>query len=141
MKGQKKNAMKVVNITMKQMNLCLTIKYFDQHIMRIKTQYSEMKNLKENLPDNHCIVYMDVSEHYSCKSVQEIQSAYWNQTAVTLHPVVVHYRKAGSDKIQHKSYVFISDEMGNNSNTVIAITDKVVPSIEDLLPGVTWVHY
>lgn len=144
-KGQKKSVMKVVNITMKpdefMSHLKTQIEDFDQHVIRIKTQYSEMKNLKENLPDNHCIIHMDFSENYSCKSVQEIQSAYWNQTAVTLHPVVVYYRKDGSDKIQHKSYVFISDEMGHNANTVLAITDKLVPTIKDLIPGVTWVHY
>ena len=84
---------------------------------------------------------MDVSEHYSCKSAHEIQSAYSNHTTVTLHSVIVFYRKAGSDKIQHKNNVFILDGMGHNANTVIAITDKVVPAIKYLLPVVTWVHY
>lgn len=31
--------------------------------------------------------------------------------------------------------------MGHNANTVLAMTDKLVPTIKDRIPGVTWVHY
>jgi hypothetical protein len=46
MKGQRKNVMKVVNITMKQDEIMSHLK---TQIIRIKTQYSEMKNLKKEL--------------------------------------------------------------------------------------------
>jgi hypothetical protein len=49
----------------------------------------------------YLLVQMDFAENYSCKSVEEIQTAYWNQTGVTLHPVVVYYKKNG--ETQHKS--------------------------------------
>jgi hypothetical protein len=49
---------------------------------------------------------MDFAENYSCKSVEEIQTAYWNQTGVTLHPVVVYYKKNG--ETQHKMTNFFS---------------------------------
>jgi hypothetical protein len=64
-------------------------------IQRVYKQYEEIKRLKENLPTNHLLVQMDFAENYSCKSVEEIQTAYWNQSGVTLHPVVVYYKKNG----------------------------------------------
>jgi hypothetical protein len=68
---------------------------------------------------------MDFAENYSCKSVEEIQTAYWNQTGVTLHPVVVYYRKNG--ETQHKSYVVVSDEMSHSPSTS-GLADTSIPS-------------
>lgn len=66
---------------------------FKGHVNRVYKQYEEIKRLKDNLPTNHLLVQMDFTEIYSCKSVDEIQTAYWNQTGVTLHLVVVYYKK------------------------------------------------
>ena len=59
-----------------------------------------MKHLKENVLYDHCIVHMDFTENYTCKTVQEIQSAYWNQTNVTLQLIVITTRK-----LDLKSYI------------------------------------
>lgn len=100
-----------------------------------------MKQLKEKLPATHCIVHMDFAENFSCKSVQEIQSAYWNQTSVTVHPIVVYYKLNGSDEMSHKSIVVISDEMGHNAATVLTIIDKLVPELKSLDPELSHIHY
>jgi peptidyl-tRNA hydrolase len=97
---------------------------FKGHVNRVYKQYEEIKRLKENLPTNHLLVQMDFAENYSCKSVEEIQTAYWNQTGVTLHPVVVYYKKNG--ETQHKSYVVVSDEMSHSPSTVHAFIDKLM---------------
>ncbi|VDI54169.1 Hypothetical predicted protein [Mytilus galloprovincialis] len=148
-KGRTKMTMKVVDSTVdksgfsqkwiyssfrKQMN------EFKDHVTRIQTQYAQMKELKINLPKNHCIVHMDFAENYQCKSVEEIQSAYWNQTSVTIHPVVVYY-KVDEDELLHKSIVVISDEMGHNSATVLSIIDLIIPENKQLLPTVECIHY
>jgi hypothetical protein len=49
---------------------------FKGHVNRVYKQYEEIKRLKENLPTNHLLVQMDFVENYSCKSVEEIQTAY-----------------------------------------------------------------
>ena len=36
------------------------------------------------------MVQMDFAEDYKCHSQNEMESAYWNATQVTLHPTVVH---------------------------------------------------
>lgn len=66
--GQKKSVMKVVNSDMTKEEFVAHVtkqsNEFEEHVSRIKTQYSEMKTLKMNLPENHCIVHMDFSENY-----------------------------------------------------------------------------
>ena len=100
-----------------------------------------MKRLKENLPANHCIVHMDFSENFSCKSVKKIHSAYWNQTSVTLHPIVIYYKLDELNKMFHKSIVVISDEMGHNAPTVLTINDKLISEVKGLNPELTYIHY
>lgn len=75
---------------------------------------------------------MDFAENYSCMSVEEIQTAYWN------HPVVVYYKK--NRETQHKSYV-VSDEMSHSPCTVHAIIDKPIPELKLLSPELACSHY
>ena len=35
---------------------------------------------------------MGFVEDYRCRAQQEVQSAYWNTSQVTLHPAVVYYK-------------------------------------------------
>jgi hypothetical protein len=61
---------------------------FQQHVsIRVRTQYQAPTYLKDNLPHENAIVQMDFAENFSCCSAAELQSAYWNSSAVTLHPV------------------------------------------------------
>ena len=111
------------------------VEEFSEHVSRIRIEYQEMKCLKDSLPPNHCIVHMDFSENYSCKSVEEIQSAYWNQTGFTLHPAVIYYRTAQPEELKHKSVVFVSDKMAHSSTTVLTITDKLIPEVKLMNPA------
>ena len=66
---------------------------------------------------------MDFAENYVCKSNEEIQSAYWNMTAVTLHPIVVYFMNTEA-KLEHVSFVVVSDEISHSAITVHAIKAK-----------------
>lgn len=83
---------------------------------------------------------MDFTENYACKSIEEIQSAYWNQCAVTLHPVVIYFKSITSD-LKHNSILKVSDEKGHNSNAVLTFLYKIVPDIKKCLSNVRKVHY
>ena len=63
---------------------------FDKHVKRVKRQYGEIDRLKESLGKDEVILHMDFAENYLCKSMDEVQSAYWSQTAITLHPIVIY---------------------------------------------------
>ena len=112
---------------------------FREHVRRLNAQYDQIRHRKETLPEHHIVLQMDSSENYSCSSADEIQSGYWNKTQVTLHPIVAYFKHDG--KAQHKSFVVVSDEVGHNTNTVIAIITKIVPEINALDEEVSHIHY
>lgn len=57
---------------------------------RVKEQYFALRESKANLPDTHLAIQMDFAENFTCFAMNEIQSAYFNATSVTLHPIVVY---------------------------------------------------
>lgn len=72
---------------------------------------------------------MDFAENFTCTSAEEVQSAYWNSSAVTLHPVVTYYR-AEDESLTHDNYVFVSDDLAHNFGTVFAILDQLMPKMK-----------
>ncbi len=62
--------------------------------------------LKENLREDTVLVQMDFSEIFSCQVAEEIQLAYCNPGAVSLHPVVTYFRKA--EDLKHRNVIFVS---------------------------------
>ncbi|KAK3610439.1 hypothetical protein CHS0354_016616 [Potamilus streckersoni] len=52
---------------------------FRNHVKRGKVQYQEIRNLRENLPENEVMLWMDFAENFVCTSVEAVQSLYWNQ--------------------------------------------------------------
>ena len=144
-KGKKKMVMRIVSCTMKRDEFLKfmeeQIKDFTQHVYRVRRQYEECLNIKQNLPKDEVIIQMDFAENYSCKGVDEIQSAYWNQTGVTLHPVVIYHKDDDSDDMKHESRVIVSDEMSHNSSVVLTFVDCIIPEIKKNIPNLRKVHY
>lgn len=143
-KGKKKMIMKVVSMTMTKEQFLQYMKQqindFTEHVYRVRRQYGESMKIKSNLAVDEVVVTMDFAENYACKSLNEIQSAYWNQNAVTLHPVVLYYKNECGE-LKHKSMVVVSDEMGHNSSTVLTFIDRVVPEVKKYVPTVKKIHY
>ena len=82
---------------------------------------------------------MDFAENYACRSSEEIQSAYVNQTGVMVHPVVVYYKQDNYHK--HTRIVIVSDTLAHNAQTVVTFIDNIVPEIKKLVPNVKVCHY
>ena len=82
---------------------------------------------------------MDFAEDYRCRSQEEIQSAYWSQTQVTIHPVVEYFRK--EEKLHHQSFVFFSDEPRHDAKFVFALLRSLVPQVNSLIPELAYIHY
>ena len=113
---------------------------FRQHVARVKQQFQALSECKKTLPAGECIVQMDFAENYVCVPLEEVQSGYWSQDGVTLHPIVVYYRD-NNNELAHQSMVVVSDEKGHNSTTVVAILRKVIPRLQELVPQLSRVHY
>jgi hypothetical protein len=52
--------------------------------------------------------------------MEEVQSAYWNQSMVTIRLVVIYYKSIedGKETLHHKSFTIISDELSHTASTV-----------------------
>ena len=143
-KGKKKNVMRIVE-SEKQKDQFMNILEdmtadFQGHVKRIKTQFTELKALKQNLKYDEVILLMDFAENYNCKSCEEIQSAYWNQTAVTIHPQIFYYMEEESQSLKHQSIITVSDELGHNTSTVHAMMDLIIPEIKAVIPQMKKLH-
>ena len=93
---------------------------FLKHIRRVKLQYLALRELKMNLPDTDLIIQMDFAKNFTCSAMDEIQSAYFDATAVTLHPIVLYFKNELSE-IDHKNFIFVSDINHQNASAVLAI--------------------
>lgn len=83
---------------------------FDAHVKRVAKQYEEIKHMKANLPVHEMITQLDFAENYSCRFMEEVQSAYFNQSSVTLHPVVAYFHSPGINTLNHRSFITVSNE-------------------------------
>jgi hypothetical protein len=110
------------------------------HVQRVTQQYKSVKQMKDVLPENHILIQMDFSENYSCQTMEEIQSAYWNASMVTLHPTIIYFKDC-DDKLCHKSLVFVSEVLHHNAAMVSAILKSVVKIAKEYVPDVKQIHF
>ena len=87
---QKRKSVDVIRSTIEYTEgFKVDFKLFNEHSARAKEQFEQLRHLKLDLPSSHVIAQMDFSQNYPYQAVEEIQSAYWDQSEqVTLHPVV-----------------------------------------------------
>ena len=131
-KGKNTKKMKIVTETLNRSEFLKRIiddvHNFRSHVFHISCQFKGQRNLKENLPSNHTYIHMDFAKDYKCRSQNEVQSAYWGQTQVTIHPVLMYYKK--NEKLEHKSYVFISNESRHDAVFVYTLIQKLIPLLK-----------
>lgn len=74
-----------------------------KHVFVAKCQLHQIRELKQNLEEGEAVLQEDFSENFYVKYQDEIMSAHWVTTGVTLFTAVVS-TSSGS-----KSYVVVSD--------------------------------
>jgi hypothetical protein len=85
---------------------------------------------------------MDFVENYVCSYSEEIQSAYFSKTAVTVHPCVIYFVTDDHEaKLEHRSFVILSDDRNHDASTVLAFLDKIVQKIKSIVPHVQCINY
>lgn len=112
---------------------------FRNHVERVKIQYHEMRKLRENLPENEIVLWMDFAENFICTSVEAVQSSYWNQAMVSLHTMVVYFPKSQGQRLQ--SFVAVSDVLSHNATVVYTILRKLIPMLKATYPTLRTIHY
>lgn len=92
------------------------------------------------MPAGHIIVQMDFVENFTCQSLDEIQSAYWNATSITLNPVVAYHRDENRD-LEHRNFVFVPNVNHHNVTAVLAILRKLTVAVKETFTDATMIHY
>ena len=98
-----------------------------------------MRKLRDNLPEDNIVVWMDFAENFLCTSVETVQSFYWNQAMVSLHTMVVYFSKSQAQRLQ--SFVAISDVLTHNATAVYTILKKLIPILKETDPTLRTIHY
>ena len=57
-----------------------------------------MVDCKKQLQPDELMMVMDYSENYSCHFQHEVQSAFFEPTQVTIHPMMLYYKKKIQDQ-------------------------------------------
>lgn len=139
-----KDRMRIVDIQLSKTEFITAMKKefdtFVTHVKRVSEQYKAVKQMKDALPENHVLVQMDFSENYNCQTMEEIQSAYWNSSMVTLHPTIIYYKNT-SGNLCHKSLVFVSEVLHHNAAMVSAIVNDVVGISKEYVTDLKQVHF
>ena len=97
-----------------------------------KAQAMYLKDLKNSLDTESCIILGDFSENFSVLVQDAVQGQHWDNTQATLHPFVVYHLQ--SEVMKSISLCVISDCMNHNTNTVHAFQTVVTDWLKPLLP-------
>lgn len=142
--GRKRMKIVTVEVTREEFKTLLMkeVKEFAEHVARVRAQFEANQQLKKSLLLGECVVQMDFAQNYVCQNMDEIQSAYWTNASVTLHPVVIWWKDdQHPSQLKTKSYVFVSDVNHHNTAAVFTILSKLIPKIKQTVNGLKKIHY
>ena len=109
------------------------------HSYIAKCQSKYLQRRKEEVGLDTVIAIGDFAENYTFVVQDEVQSFHWSKQYCTLHPVVLYYKE--DDKLQHRSFCFLSDDLEHDTCFVHEIQGKVTCYIRQDLPDVDNVEY
>lgn len=72
--------------------------------------------------------------------MEEVQSAYWNTSMVSLHTMVAYFPGDRAPR-NLQSYVAVSDVISHNATAVYDILKKIMPIIKEDYPVTKKIHY
>ena len=84
------------------------------------------RSAKDNLKTVNFVVTLDFSENFAFVVQESVQGFHRNNNQATVHPFVIYHKNNKTNKIEHVSYVGISDCLNHNTNAVHMFTKKLV---------------
>ena len=62
------------------------------HVYVMRHQYTQFQNLKKSCGEDECVMVIDFSKNYNCKSAAEVQSAHFgcSNLQVSLHTGAIY---------------------------------------------------
>lgn len=83
---------------------------------------------------------MDFAGDYKYRSEIQVQSTYWSQIQITIHPVIMHYNKKNG-KLKCKSFEFVSNESRHDAVFVYILIQKLITLLKATVPNLEMIHY
>jgi len=108
------------------------------YVSKIQSQF--MKEIKERLPENECIVLADFAENFTFLVQDEIQGYHWVNDQATVHPFVLYYKNE-NNQVSSRSICILSDYLEHNTSVVHAFLKHVTKFIKETLPKVEKLIY
>ncbi|XP_048581390.1 uncharacterized protein LOC125561309 [Nematostella vectensis] len=114
--------------------------FFLQHVFIKRTQSEYFEGKLDDVGPDEAVIQVDFAENYSCKFQDEIQSAHWAQTNVTLFTVAIWTKPKDAERVC-ESHVIVSDELKHDKNAVAVFMWQVISDfVKQRHPEVTKVY-
>ena len=110
-----------------------------QHVSQ--TQSAFVNELKASIPDGHVIIHMDFAENFAFCVQDSIQGFYWDNSQVTVHPVVVYCRRTPQFETECMPFVIISDTLKHDNGTVHYCQMKIIEWLKSHNIQPDYCHY
>ncbi len=130
-KGDKKRIMSCVekNTTVSVFleALLSDFRVYSSHIFRANWQHTQLSKCIASLHPNEIIMLMDYSENYRCVFQNEIQTGFFDQAQVTIHPAMTYYLE--DDHLVKHALIGISEDTRHDAH----LTKKFETGVLDIL--------
>lgn len=103
-------------------------------------QFIELKKITLK-PGEEILCQMDFAEKYTCFIQNAPQSCYWDQKQVTIHPFVIFKRNSDNSKTEISNIIVISNVKKQNTTTVHAFQEKLMPILTEKIPNLKKIIY
>jgi hypothetical protein len=100
------------------------------HTFIAKWQLQQFRTLKENVPNNTLLTVADFPENYRCSFQDEIPSAYYMYSQVTIHPIVCYYLSSEGDLVQ-EGVVYFSDDLKHDHFAVEVFNEHLYNHLQE----------
>ena len=102
--------------------LCQELMAQPRHEFNHKWQTKQYQALMQDTPNGWVVTTFDFAENYRCDHQDQPQSAYYGYQQVTLHPVVMVYKRPCCGEQVSDNAVFTSDNLDHSSHFVNCMT-------------------
>ena len=99
------------------------------------------RSAKDNLKTGNFVVTLDFSENFAFVVQEAVQGFHWNNNQAKVQPFLIYYKNNKTNKIEHVSYVGISDCLNHNTIAVHMIRKKLVAFLKKNFTVVDRIKY
>ena len=109
--------------------LQIDLQTYPYHMFRANWQHRQMAENQKSLKEGEIQLVMDFSENYRCAFKDEVQTGFFDQVQVTIHPMMAYYFKDGA--LMKHVIVGISPDTRHDAHLVKVFEDKALNLIAE----------